>query len=34
MLIGSLIGALSWVLGAAFSPETKGKILVADLVVA
>ena len=34
MLIGSLIGALSWVLGVAFSPETKGKILVADLVVA
>ena len=29
-----LIGALSWVLGVAFSPETKGKILVADLVVA
>jgi SHS family lactate transporter-like MFS transporter len=34
MLVGALIGALSWVLGAAFGPETKGKLMVAELSVA
>jgi SHS family lactate transporter-like MFS transporter len=34
MLIGALIGAACWTLGLVFGPETKGKLLVADLVVA
>ncbi len=34
MLVGAIIGALSWVLGGFFSPETKGKLMVAELVVA
>ena len=34
MLIGALIGAACWTLGLVFGPETKGKVLVADLVVA
>jgi len=34
MLIGALIGAACWTLGLVFGPETKGKVLVADLAVA
>jgi hypothetical protein len=33
-VIGTVIGALSWVFGAALGPETKGKLMVADLAVA
>jgi len=34
MLIGACVGAASWTLGLVFGPETKGKVMVADLVVA
>jgi MFS transporter, SHS family, lactate transporter len=34
MLVGALIGALSWVFGSALGPETKGKLMVAELSVA
>jgi len=34
MLIGACVGAVSWTLGLFFGPETKGKVMVADLVVA
>jgi MFS transporter, SHS family, lactate transporter len=34
MLIGACVGAASWTLGLVFGPETKGKVMVPDLVVA
>jgi SHS family lactate transporter-like MFS transporter len=34
MLIGTIVAALSFVIAIALGPETKGKVLVADLVVA
>ncbi|HUC63830.1 MAG TPA: MFS transporter [Stellaceae bacterium] len=34
MIIGTCLGALSWAASLAFAPETKGKVLVPDLVVA
>jgi MFS transporter, SHS family, lactate transporter len=34
MLIGACVGAASWTLALVFGPETKGKVMVADLVVA
>ena len=34
MLVGACVGAACWILGLVFSPETKGKVMVADLVVA
>ena len=34
MLVGACVGAASWTLALVFGPETKGKVLVADLVVA
>jgi SHS family lactate transporter-like MFS transporter len=34
MLVGACVGAASWTLGLVFGPETKGKVMVADLVVA
>jgi len=34
MLIGACVGAGCWTLGLVFGPETKGKVMVADLVVA
>ena len=34
MMIGTCVGALSFALSLIFSPETKGKILVPDLVIA
>ncbi len=34
MLIGACVGAACWTLGLVFGPETKGKVMVADLVVA
>jgi hypothetical protein len=34
MLVGACVGALSWTLALFFGPETKGKVLVPDLVVA
>jgi SHS family lactate transporter-like MFS transporter len=34
MLIGACVGAVSWTLGLFFGPETKGKVLVAELSVA
>ena len=34
MLVGACLGAASWTLALVFGPETKGKVMVADLVVA
>ena len=34
MLIGACVGAASWTLALVVGPETKGKVMVADLVVA
>jgi SHS family lactate transporter-like MFS transporter len=34
MLVGASVGAVSWTLALVFGPETKGKVLVPDLVVA
>jgi SHS family lactate transporter-like MFS transporter len=34
MIIGTWIGAVAWATAAFFGPETKGKVLVSDLVVA
>jgi MFS transporter, SHS family, lactate transporter len=34
MIIGTWIGSLAWAAAALFGPETKGKVLVPDLVVA
>jgi SHS family lactate transporter-like MFS transporter len=34
MLIGACIGAACWTLGLVFGPETKGTVMVPDLVVA
>jgi SHS family lactate transporter-like MFS transporter len=34
MLIGACVGAVSWTLGLFFGPETKGKVMVAELSVA
>jgi hypothetical protein len=34
MLIGACVGAACWTLGLVFGPETKGTVMVADLVVA
>ena len=34
MLVGTVVGALSFVIALSFGPETKGKELVPDLVVA
>ena len=34
MIIGTWIGAIAWAAAAFFGPETKGKVLVSDLVVA
>jgi len=34
MLVGTCLGALSFACALLFSPETKGKVLVPDLVVA
>jgi SHS family lactate transporter-like MFS transporter len=34
MLVGACLGAVLWVLSLVFSPETRGKVMVADLVVA
>ncbi len=34
MIVGTWIGALAWAGAAFFGPETKGKVLVPDLVVA
>jgi len=34
MIIGTWIGCITWAAAAFFGPETKGKVLVPDLVVA
>ena len=34
MLVGACLGAASWTLALVFGPETNGKVMVADLVVA
>jgi len=34
MLVGACVGAASWTLALVFGPETKGKVMVPDLVVA
>jgi hypothetical protein len=34
MIIGTWVGCLAWAAAAFFGPETKGKVLVPDLVVA
>lgn len=34
MIVGTALGALSFATALLLSPETKGKVLVADLVVA
>jgi SHS family lactate transporter-like MFS transporter len=34
MLVGACVGAASWTLGLVFGPETKGTVMVPDLVVA
>jgi hypothetical protein len=34
MMIGTCVGALSFALSLVLAPETKGKVLQADLVVA
>ena len=34
MIIGTWIGAIAWAAAAFFGPETKGTVLVPDLVVA
>jgi len=34
MIIGTWIGCIAWAAAAFFGPETKGKVLVPDLVVA
>ena len=34
MLIGACVGAACWTLGLFFGPETKGTVMVADLVIA
>jgi MFS transporter, SHS family, lactate transporter len=34
MLVGTVVGAISFVLALLVGPETKGKVLVPDLVVA
>src|SRR5262252_9685687 len=34
MIIGTWIGSLAWAAAAFFGPETKGKVLVPDLVIA
>ena len=34
MIIGTWIGCLAWAAAAFYGPETKGKLLVPDLVVA
>jgi hypothetical protein len=34
MIIGTWVGSLAWATAAFYGPETKGKVLVPDLVVA
>jgi hypothetical protein len=34
MLVGTLFGLVSFILSLVFGPETKGTVMVADLVVA
>jgi SHS family lactate transporter-like MFS transporter len=34
MIIGTWIGCIAWIVAAYYGPETKGKVLVPDLMVA